>query len=251
MGINEFIKKIAQDIKINNNDYTKEDFYYILKYIGVKKDIANYQDIEKFYQEFLGNLSNSLVKFETRKIKTQENATYYIGFYVDKKADYKEAIKVYFPVKYDYQISALKTVFLYLIRNNISAVVKFYVKATNENIVIRFYDKNDVLPFIKYCQNNFALDNLLLKLNPFIASLYGFGLVQDDNTQNTYNGTLSQLLEEYFLLLKTDNDLKRASDLDFLDFLIKRRNIEEDEIVKFNINSVLENVTTILNHGKA
>ena len=128
MGINEFIKKIAQDIKINNNDYTKEDFYYILKYIGVKKDIANYQDIEKFYQEFLGNLSNSLVKFETRKIKTQENATYYIGFYVDKKADYKEAIKVYFPVKYDYQISALKTVFLYLIRNNISAVVKFYVK---------------------------------------------------------------------------------------------------------------------------
>ena len=223
MSINEFMKKMAMDMKVNDRDFTKDDFYYILKYIGVKKDNSLVEDIETFYQDFLDNLSNSLVKYEAKRVKTGENATYYIGFYVDKKANYKEAVKLYFPVKYEYLISALKTIFLYLIRNSVKATVKFCVKATNENIVIRFYDEKEVMPFINYCNSNFILEDLLVPCNPFIAKMHGLGLVKDDNTINTYNGTLSVLLEEYFRLLKENNSLDKASGLDFLDYIRKRK----------------------------
>ena len=248
MSINEFIKKIANDIKLNKQDLETEDFYYILKYIGVTKDMSLSEDIVKFYHNFLDNLGNSLIKYETRQIKDDENATYYIGFYVDKKADYREAIKVYFPVKYEYQISALKTVFLYLIRNTIKATVKFYVKATNENIVIRFYNKDDVIPFINYCYKNFVLEDLLLKPNPFIATLHGIGLVNDSNSSLTYNSTLSILLSNYFKYLKASAKLDLASDLDFLDFVNQMINKEDDEEAKFNMEAIYNNIKTILNH---
>ena len=195
-------------------------------------------------------MGNSLVKYETRKVGEEENVTNYIGFYVDKKASYENAIKVYFPVKYEYMISALKTLFLYLIRNSIKAQVKFQVKATNENIVIRFYDSKDVEPFITYANSNFILEDLLEKVNPFIATIYGIGVVKDDNTISTYNKTLSLMLEEYFSLLKSEDNLNKASDLDFLDYLIKRINIEENEVMKFNIKAIEENIRAILNHAE-
>jgi len=247
MIMNEFLKKTASDIKVTNKVFLEEEFYYILKYIGVKKDISKWEDINKFYEDFLDNLNNSLVKYETRKIKSEENTTHYIAFYTDKKADYLDAVKVYFPVKYDYLISALKTTFLYLIRNNIKATVKFHVKSTNEGIVIRFYDKKDVMPFINYCNNNFRLKELIVGLNPFIASIHGLGIVRDENIVNSYNGTLSKILEEYFRLLKDSNSLDKASGIDFLDFLIKRINLEEDESIRFNIKAIESNVRAILN----
>ncbi len=250
MSINEFMKKMAMDMKVNDRDFTKDDFYYILKYIGIKKDNSLVEDIETFYQDFLDNLSNSLVKYEAKRVKTGENATYYIGFYVDKKANYKEAVKLYFPVKYEYLISALKTIFLYLIRNSVKATVKFCVKATNENIVIRFYDEKEVMPFINYCNSNFILEDLLVPCNPFIAKMHGLGLVKDDNTINTYNGILSVLLEEYFRLLKENNSLDKASGLDFLDYIRKRKMLEEGPEQQFNMEAIEKNIMTILEHKK-
>ena len=221
MTINDFLKKIESDIKISNKDYNSDDFYYMLKYLGVKKNKGLVSDIEVFYNDFLKSL---------------------------KKADFREAVKVYFPVKYEYMISALKTTFMYLIRNSIKATVKFHVKATNEGIVIRFYNKKDIRPFINYCNNNFILKDLLEKSNPFIATIYGIGLVNDDNTINTYMGTLSDLLQDYFHYLKGNNILDKTSDLGFLDYIMKRKNNEEDDIVKFNISAVVRNVISILNH---
>lgn len=250
MTINEFLKKYAQDIKDNEREYTADDFYYILKYIGIDKNTTLALEIEKFYESFLNNLGNSLVKYETKKVGVDANIINYIGFYVDKKASYENAVKVYFPVKYEYMISALKTLFLYLIRNSVKAQVKFYVKATNENIVIRFYDSKDVEPFITYCNSNFILEDLLEPVNPFIANIYGIGIVRDDNTLNTYNGTLSLMLEEYFKLLKSEDNLNKASDLDFLDYLIKRGNIEDNVTLKFDIKAIEENIRAILNHAE-
>ncbi len=249
MSINDFLKKIAVDIKVNNRVYDKEDFYYLLKYWGIKKDNSLMLDIENFYEEFLNNLSNSLVKYETRKVKDGENATYYIGFYVDKKANYEEALKVYFPVKYEYLTSALKTVFLYLIRNNIQATVKFNVKATNEGIVIRFYNKDDALPFINYCNNNFILKDLLENVEPFIATIFGIGLVQDDNIVNTYSGTLSEVLEEYFKKAYEDGTLNKVGDTDFLEFITNKSRLEEDNIKRFNLKAIVNNITAILEHA--
>lgn len=247
MTINEFLKKVASDT-LAGNDYSHQDYYYMLKYLGVKKDVRLISDIEKFYQEFLNSLTNSLVRFEVRNMGSDENVTHYIAFYADKKADYLEAIKVYFPVKYEYMISALKTIFLYLIRNSIEATVKFHVKSTNEGIVIRFYHKEDVLPFIQYCHNNFALDDLLYSCHPFIATIYGLGIVQDDNTIQTYNGILSLLLQEYFTFLKENQSLPLASDLDFLDYVMKRANIEENVILRYDIRAVEYSIKAILNH---
>lgn len=249
MNMNEFLKKMANDIKDMDRDLSEEELYYILKYLGVKKDVSLVKDIEKFYNDFLDNLNNSLVKFQKKDVKSGDNATHYLAFYVDKKADYKEAVKVYFAVKYEYMISALKTIFLYLVRNNIKAQVKFHVKATNEGIVIRFYDKKDVMPFINYCNNNFILSDLLLKVNPFIPTIYSIGLVEDDNTINTYNGTLSHLLCEYFALLKVNDSLSRASDLDFLDYVMKRENMEDNKVIKFNMASIRKNMEIIMNHA--
>ena len=248
MTINDFLKKIESDIKISNKDYNSDDFYYMLKYLGVKKNKGLVSDIEVFYNDFLKSLNDSLVKYDTRKLNYKENATYYIAFNTLKKADFREAVKVYFPVKYEYMISALKTTFMYLIRNSIKATVKFHVKATNEGIVIRFYNKKDIRPFINYCNNNFILKDLLEKSNPFIATIYGIGLVNDDNTINTYMGTLSDLLQDYFHYLKGNNILDKTSDLGFLDYIMKRKNNEEDDIVKFNISAVVRNVISILNH---
>ncbi len=248
MTINSFLKKIATDVGMANQDYSADDFYYILKYLGVKKDNSLVNDIEKFYADFLDSLNNSLVKYEAKSLKSGENVTHYIGFYVDKKADFYEAVKVYFPVKYEYMISALKTIFLYLIRNNIRSQVKFYVKATNENIVIRFYDKKDISSFINYCKNNFVLKDLLVNPNPFIATVNGIGLVSDDNTINTYNGTLSILLRDYFALYRSRDVLETVSDISFLDYVMKRKEMASNE-EKFNIGAIEKNITTILNHN--
>lgn len=247
--MNEFLKQIASDIKDNNKDFNSDDIYYLLKYNGVKKDSTLAQDIDLFYNDFVKNLDNSLVKYTKRMQKSGENKTNYIGFYTSNKALYTEAVKVYFPVKYEYMISALKTIFLYLVRNNIEAVVKFHLKATNEGIVIRFYKESDVLPFINYCNNNFVLSELLLPVNPFIATIYGIGVVRDDNTKSTFNRTLANLLVEYFTLLKSDEALDRASELDFLDFVIKREAYASDEIMLFNIKSLEKSIKSILNRS--
>ena len=246
MKINDFLKQIARDIEKKDIDLTKDDFYYILKYVGIKKREDLEEDIESYFNQFLDNLGNSLVRHIVRSTGTKENKTYYIGLYAEKRASYKEACKVYFPVKYEYMISALKTIFSYLIRNSIESVVKFHVKATNENIVIRFYHKEDVIPFINYCYSNFALPELLEKVNPFIATIYGLGIVKDDNTLNTYNGTLSEVLKDYFLFLKKNNALDKISDLHFLDYVIQKENNEENEIIKFNLKAIENNIKAIL-----
>lgn len=249
MSINDFIKTIVKEVETNDRTFSKDDFYYMLKYLGVKKDISLVNDIEKFYQDFLNSLNNSLVKFDERKLGSEENTTHYIAFYTDKKADYLEAVKVYFPVKYEYMISALKTVFLYLIRNNIESTVKFHVKSTNEGIVIRFYKKSDVKPFIDYCNNNFVLSDLLENLNPFIAKTHGIGVVQDDNTLKTFNETVADMLYEYFSFLKQNGSFDLASDLDFLDYVMKRANIEENDVLRFNIRAVEHSIESILNRS--
>ena len=246
MKMNDFLKQIASDIKQTQKVFTSEDFYYLLKYVGIKKDQSLVQDIEEFYNNFLNSLNNSLVRHVIRKTGTKENTTHYIGFYTDSRASYTESCKVYFPVKYEYMISALKTIFSYLIRNSISSVVKFHLKATNENIVIRFYHQEDVLPFINYCNNNFILDDLLERVNPFIATIYGIGIVKDDNTLNSYNGTLSEILADYFQYLSAHNALDKISDLHFLDYVIQRKNAEENEIIKFNLNAIEQNIKAIL-----
>ena len=247
MKINDLIKSISQDMQLNNRVFYKDDFYYMLKYVGIKKNNYLYKDIDKFYEEFLTSLNNSLVRYETRSLKFGENKTNYISFYATEKADYLKAVKVYFPVKYEYLISSLKTVFLYLIRNNIKSTVKFHLKATNEAIVIRFYDEKDVMPFINYCNQSFILKELLEKTNPFIPTIYGIGVVRDDNTKYSYLAMLSECLQDYFWLLKNTNTLDRASDLDFLDYLIKRANIEEDDKTRFDINEIQKGITNILN----
>ncbi len=248
MNINDFIKVIINEINTKERDFNKDDFYYMLKYVGIKKDISLVNDIEKFYQDFLNSLNNSLVKFDERKLGIKENTTHYIAFYTDKKADYLEAVKVYFPVKYEYMISALKTIFLYLIRNNIQATVKFHVKATNEGIVIRFYKKQDVKPFIDYCNNSFILADLLVPLNPFIAKVYGIGVVQDDNILGSFNETLADMLYEYFIYLKQDGSYMHASDLDFLDYVMKRANIEENDTLRFNIRALEHSLKAVIGH---
>ncbi len=248
MKMNDFLKQIASDIKTTNKELTSQDFYYILKYLGIKKDESLSEDIENFYQSFLESLNNSLVRNITKKTGQKNNTTHYIAFYTNKRASYKEALKVYFPVKYEYMISSLKTVFAYLIRNNIESVVKFHLKATNENIVIRFYHEEDVLPFINYCNNFFILDDLLEKTNPFIATIYKIGVVKDDNTLNTYNGTLSELLASYFTFLKDNNALDKISDLHFLNYIIEKENIEDNEIIKFNLKAIENNIKAILTH---
>lgn len=249
MSINDFIKTIVKEVETNDRTFNKDDFYYMLKYLGVKKDISLVNDIEKFYQDFLNSLNNSLVKFSEKKLGSNENTTHYIAFYTDKKADYLEAVKVYFPVKYEYIISALKTIFLYLIRNNIEATVKFHVKATNEGIVIRFYKKSDVKPFIDYCNNSFILKDLLEPLNPFIARIHGIGVVQDDNVISSFNETLASMLYEYFTFLKQNGSYDLASDLDFLDYVMKRANIEENDVLRFNIRAVEHSLEAILNRS--
>lgn len=245
--MNDFLKMVAHDIKINGKEYSSNDIYLLLKYYGIKKDVSLVSDIETFYQDFLGSLKNSLVRYDTRTLKYGENATHYISFYASEKADYLEAVKVYFPVKYEYLISALKTVFLYLIRNNIAATVKFHVKATNEAIVIRFYKSEDVLPFIHYCNNNFVLKELLVPVEPFIATIFGIGVVKDDNTVKTYQALLSELLKDYLDYKKSEQLLEQVSDLDFLDYLRKREQMEENDIIRFDMKQILKNIVCILN----
>ncbi|MBE6154309.1 MAG: hypothetical protein E7163_01870 [Firmicutes bacterium] len=250
MSINNFLINVANDIKYNNKIYKKDDFYYILKYLNINKDISLVSDIEKFYQDFLVSLNNSLIHYETRSLKNGENATHYIAFNTNSKANYKEAIKVYFPVKYKYMISALKTVFSYIIKNNIKATIKFHVKATNENIVIRFYDRNDLIPFINYCNNNFKLDELLEPLNPFITNKYGIGFVTDDNSISTYLDTLSLLLEEYFIVLRETDNYDNVSDVGFAEYLNKRLTIEENEEMKYNIESLLRCLNLLIKNKR-
>lgn len=249
MKMNDFLKQCASDIKRTDKELTADDFYYLLKYVGIKKDQSLVADIEEFYQNFLNNLNNSLVRHVVRKTGTKENTTHYVGFYTEARASYTESCKVYFPVKYDYMISALKTIFSYLIRNSIESVVKFHVKATNENIVIRFYHEEDVLPFINYCNNNFILDDLLEKNNPFIATIYGIGIVKDDNTLSTYNKTLSKVLEDYFSFLKSHDALDKISDLHFLDYVMQKESMEENEILKFDLKAIEKNIKAILSRS--
>lgn len=249
MTINDFLKKIAKDMQENHRILSREDFYYILKYIGVKQDTSLVNDIENFYQSFLDSLNQSLVKYISKSTKKGENITHYIGFYVDKKANYLDAVKVYFPVKYEYMVNVLKTVLVYLIRNSIPCVVKFYAKATNENIVIRFYKKEDVLPFIKYCDNNFVLSDLLEKVNPFLTTNHGLGIAYDDNTVSTYNSTLCLLLSEYFESINANLQYDKVSASDFLNFVIRYEESCENEIMMYNIKAVLNSIENIILHN--
>lgn len=244
--MDEFLRGIAKNIN-EGNSFLVEDYYMLLKYYGVSKDTSLALDIEKYYNDFLEGLENSLVKYHTNEVGNNLNKTNYIGFYVDEAANYLDAAKVYFSVKYEYVVSALKTVFTYLIRNNIKSTVKFHLKNTNENIVIRFYNKDEVKPFIDYVNNSFVLTDLLGPVNPFIATKYGIGIVRDDNIKNSYNGSLAEHLNDYFNYLKENELLANASGIDFLDFLIKKRSLINDERSIFNINSIIDNIKAIIN----
>ena len=102
--------------------------------------------------------------------------------------------------------------------------------------------KNRKLPYLEE-----GAPELLEKTNPFIPTIYGIGVVRDDNTKYSYLAMLSECLQDYFWLLKNTNTLDRVSDLDFLDYLIKRANIEEDDKTRFDINEIQKGITNILN----
>ncbi len=237
MDLNAFFKNIANDLKEKKQDLSSDDFYYILKYLGIEQNDSLASEVASFYEEFLTNLSNSLVKYETKSVGSGVNKTHYLGFYVDKKAS--NSIKVYFPVKYEYLISALKTTFLYLVRNNIKAIVKFHLKATNEAIVIEFYNQEEVKPFINYCHSNFILKDLLEPLNPFMVTYHQFGIVK--NMHGSYIETLCNLLSKYF----KNKDCEKVSALDFLSFVIEEK---ETALEENDYNTIIRNIKCILNN---
>ena len=45
MSINDFIKVIVNEQNKNDKDFSKDDFYYMLKYLGIKKDKSLVSDI--------------------------------------------------------------------------------------------------------------------------------------------------------------------------------------------------------------
>ena len=61
MKINDFLRTMASEVA-NNRELDWRDFYYTLKYLGVKRYDNLASDIENFYKEFLVSLNNSLVK---------------------------------------------------------------------------------------------------------------------------------------------------------------------------------------------
>ena len=243
MDINKFFKNIANDLQTNNRELSSDDFYYILKYLNIEQNDTLSKEIENFFEEFLDNLSNSLVKYETKPIGSGTNKTNYLGFYVEEKNKPLKSTKVYFPVKYEYLISALKTTFIYLVRNNIKAVVKFHQKATNEGVVIEFYNKEDVKPFINYCHSNFILKDLLEPLNPFIVTYHKFGIIK--KMQGSYIETIAELLSKYFKTIQKNKKYDKVSALDFLAFVVETKETAIDEN---DYNTIIKNIKTILNN---
>ena len=67
MKMNEFLKQIASDKRKLGKELNKDDYYLMLKYTGINKDQSLVNDIEEFYQNFLENLNNSLVRHVIRK----------------------------------------------------------------------------------------------------------------------------------------------------------------------------------------
>ena len=49
--------------------------------------------------------------------------------------------------------------------------------------------------------------------------------------------------------MNNNNLLDKVSDLDFLNFIINLANNLNDEIMEFNINSIINNITAIINHN--
>ena len=55
------------------------------------------------------------------------------------------------------------------------------------------------------------------------------------------------MLFEYFGFLKQNGSFDLASGLDFLDYVMKRASIEENDVLRFNIRAVEHSIESILN----
>ena len=244
MLLNDFFSSLAKDFETKTQTLTSDDFYYILKYLNIETDTSLASQIETFFQQFLDKLSASLVKYESKYTKEGANRTNYLALYTTTKCPHTECTKLYFPIKYTYLIKVLTKVLVYLVRNNIKCILKFHQKATNEGLVIEFYHKEDVLPFINYCENNFKLNDLLEPLNPFMVSYHGFGIIKNYN--GSYIDTISKLLSSYISLIIKNDEYSKISALDFLSYVI---DFKDTVLNDDNLNIIIKNLKLILNNN--
>ena len=147
-------------------------------------------------------------------------------------------IKVYIPLDAGHIRSGAKLIFDFLTKEKISHVSKIGKEITNDNIVIRLVNKEDVERLINFVNSNKFLQEGILEPNPFCFQKDGIALTCDGDY--SYNYTVATAIKLYLGKCQSENNLDQVSYESFYDFVVNQYIMEFIEQVPTLFNQAFQ-----------
>ena len=212
----EYLKKIY--IQNPNFEITMDTIYNELRAFSVQDGVQTRIDRDNLIG-IQARLSNNFAK----KIKCFSNGYFFAienrGQYVDDKTFYDKmnnSIKLYVScdIKNLYNVS--KSLFDYIIKENIITQSKIAKEMRNDVLVVRVSSKEEAIKVKNYV--NSLKYKSTVKANPFILNTGNVSMTLDCGTIS-YNWILCKLLKNYFDSKRSKRELDNVSIKDFSKFV--------------------------------
>lgn len=225
-GMNEFLRYIYEIKKNNNIIITRDIVYHELDRFRMErknlKPNRELIDIEQMFPAFTRNY----LKGNASKNKYTYKTKYFL-FFINDKDDEKEFIKLYIPFDKDYIYEDVNILLDFLNKENISHCSKVCKNIRNDDFIIRLKkgDVENAHKIINFINNNKKLKHGLLKVNPFVPTANGIGIMEEKGT--SYNGDMSSYIADFI-----EKSYKHKTDVNAKEFIHYFNNACNDPDVK-------------------
>lgn len=205
--IEEIINSLIS-IKRNNPDFMfDEHFVYLfISQYDVKEtdkvDAVSGKSCREFfsYWESKFKYSNHVRAF------VPENRKYFFVFSKGHLTKGDDLIKLYIPLSYDNIKDSVTDIISYIEQLDVDHESKVSSNIRSDDFVVRvpFSAAESAFAIIDYIKNNPKLKSSIEKLNPFVPSYEGIGIMNENGS--SYNSQIASVITSYIYHLETQNN---------------------------------------------
>ena len=145
----------------------------------------------------------------------------------------REHLKVYIPLDQKHIEIGANLIFNFLADNNISHQSKIGKRIRFDDIVVRLVNPDDLKKFLEFIRTTPYIQEGLIKPNAFAFQHNGIALACDGD--ESYNATVTSLIDLYISIKKQNNELDRVG---YEDFYTTIANLYNSQFVDKNDNTL-------------
>ena len=231
--MDKFIKEFMNFYLQNPNvPITDDTFYRALESYGFSAqefDNGNIRDIfPNLERKFAGS---------NLHVYVDERQTGFLQF--TSHTGSPKCVKMYLSFPKEYMEQATTKIFSFISEHNMKCSSKIAQRVRSDSIVIRLDDPKDAKKVLNFINRDRELNKYHKSTNPFSLKEGIVGIGYDNML--SYNSVLSDLLVDYFNILRANNSLQNASLTNFssyVDDFYNRTFITKENLVEFTYSNM-------------